>query len=154
MDKKQKLPIRGGIYYVIRETEKPLGHEQWAQRPGIVVSDVRRNTCMVVYLTTGTALPDPDKVHVKITSAAKPSTALCDQIKTVDVRYLGKCFGRITEDEERRITAACRRALHIPEVETITMKLTPGENALAAELAEAKKDAAAWQRVALHMMEK
>lgn len=154
MGNKNNRPIRGGIYYVVRETEKPLGHEQWAQRPGIVVSDVRRNTCMVVYLTTGTALPDPDGVHVKITSAAKPSTALCDQIKTVDVRYLGKCFGRITEAEARQINEACRRALHIPDVETIARKMPPEESILVAELAEAKKDAAAWKRVALHLMDK
>lgn len=33
-----KRPERGGIYYIEREQEKPLGHEQWSGRPGIVVS--------------------------------------------------------------------------------------------------------------------
>lgn len=169
-----RRPERGGIYYIEREQEKPLGHEQWSGRPGIVVSAGGGGyTCMVVYLTTREDRPDPDGVHVEINSAAKPSRALCDQVKTVDVRFLGRYFGHITDEEERAVTDAVRRALGIPGADEDDEEEYPNAyedeerrkvwrvdepnkeiDGLIAELTKAKADADAWQRVALHLMER
>lgn len=127
---------------------------------------------MVVYLTTREDRPDPDGLHVKISSAERPSRALCDQIKTVDVRCLGQYFGHVTPEEERAITDACRRALGIPGAEEDEEEYPNAYDAqeqrrveqadepnkqidtLIAELCGAKEDAAAWRRVALHLMER
>lgn len=113
---KLKNIARGDIYYVDREPETPKGHEQWAGRPAIIVSDFHTggdNTCMVVYLTTNKTRPDPDKVHVEINSAPKPSIALCNQIKTIDAKCLGRYCGHLTDLEMAAVNAAMARALSL-----------------------------------------
>lgn len=171
MYENNRRPERGGIYFIQREQEQPLGHEQWAGRPGIVVSAGGGGyTCMVVYLTTREDRPDPDDLHVRINSAKKPSLALCDQIKTVDTRFLGQYFGHVTDEEEKEITDACRRALGIPAADEDdeeehwnfyasdtwrdVARQTARETQLVEELTKAKEEAEDWKRVALHLMER
>ena len=98
---------------------------------------------------------------------------MCDQVKTVDVRFLSRYFGHITDEEERAVTDAVRRALGIPgtdeddEEEYLNdyedeerRKVWRADESnkeidgLIAELTKAKADADAWQRVALHLMER
>jgi len=97
---------------------------------------------------------------------------LCDQVKTVDVRFLGRYFGHITDEEERAVTDAVRRALGIPDADEDDEEYPnayedeerrrvwrvdePNKeiDGLIAELTKAKADADAWQRVALHLMER
>lgn len=97
---------RGEIYY-IHETEVS-GNEQAGGRPGIIVSNDVGNehspVVIVVYLTTQEKKPLP--THVKISSAAKPSVALCEQIKTVYKARLGSYIGQISDTEQECLDKA------------------------------------------------
>ncbi len=90
---------RGDIFYVRRTPV--VGHEQFAGRPAIIVSNgicnQHADTVEVVYLTTQpkAALP----THVAIQSAKLPSTALCEQITTVSTMRLGDYYGSCTKEE-------------------------------------------------------
>lgn len=94
------MMIRRGDIYYIEGGMKTSGSEQHGRRPGIIVSNNRENrsssTVMVVYLTTKPKKDLP--THCTITATGKESTALCEQVFTVDVyrlgRYMGKCSGR------------------------------------------------------------
>lgn len=153
---KLKNIARGDIYYVDREPETPKGHEQWAGRPAIIVSDFHTggdNTCMVVYLTTNKTRPDPDKVHVEINSAPKPSIALCNQIKTIDAKCLGRYCGHLTGLEMAAVNAAMARALSLllaapPSASKAEVKK------LKKQLAEAQQQAESWRKMALHLTER
>lgn len=97
---------RGEIYY-IHETEV-TGNEQAGGRPGIIISNDVGNehspVVIVVYLTTREKKPLP--THVKINSAEKPSTALCEQIETVYKGRIGKYIGQITDTEQKNLDKA------------------------------------------------
>ena len=97
---------RGEIYY-IHETEVS-GNEQAGGRPGIIVSNDVGNehspVVIVVYLTTQEKKVLP--THVKISSAAKPSVALCEQIKTVYKARLGNYIGQISDTEQKCLDKA------------------------------------------------
>ncbi|MEE0110827.1 MAG: type II toxin-antitoxin system PemK/MazF family toxin [Oscillospiraceae bacterium] len=156
---------RGDMFYVTRG-DFAVGHEQQPGRPGIVVGVPPRGgaTCMVVYLTTKRDKPDPLGVHVEINSAPKLSVALCDQIKTVDVRCLDSYCGRITDDEMTQVdegiaTALGLEVIHENEYDQDTEHGTVSIHALdktvdglISELTEAKEQAESWRRVALHLM--
>ena len=105
---------RGEIYY-INASEKPIGSEQWAGRPAVVVSNNSYNansdTVAVVYLTTS---PKCDNVmHVTIRSAAKLSTALCEQITCVSKLRIGDRMGVCTAAELESIDRAVAILLDI-----------------------------------------
>ena len=110
---------RGDIFYVKRSGYQ-VGSEQMAGRPAIVVSNDENNrhseTVEIVYLTTApkTRLP----THVKITSAPRVSTALCEQVTTVSVERLGDYTGRCTRDEMFQIDIAIVNSvgIKIPEL--------------------------------------
>lgn len=97
---------RGEIYY-IHETEV-TGNEQAGGRPGIIISNDVGNehspVAIVVYLTTREKKSLP--THVKINSAEKPSTALCEQIETVYKGRIGKYIGQITDTEQKNLDKA------------------------------------------------
>lgn len=97
---------RGEIYYIY-ETEVS-GNEQAGGRPGIIISNDVGNehspVVIVVYLTTREKKPLP--THVKINTADKPSTALCEQIETVYKGRIGKYIGQITDTEQKRLDKA------------------------------------------------
>lgn len=97
---------RGEIYY-IHETEV-TGNEQAGGRPGIIISNDVGNehspVVIVVYLTTREKKPLP--THVKINTAEKPSTALCEQIETVYKGRIGKYIGQITDTEQKNLDKA------------------------------------------------
>ena len=97
---------RGEIYYIY-ETEV-TGNEQAGGRPGIIISNDVGNehspVAIVVYLTTREKKPLP--THVKINSAEKPSTALCEQIETVYKGCIGKYIGQITDTEQKNLDKA------------------------------------------------
>lgn len=58
----------------------------------------------IVYLTTQEKKPLP--THVKINSAKAPSTALCEQIATVNKGKVGKYIGECSPAEMKRIDEA------------------------------------------------
>lgn len=97
---------RGEIYYIY-ETEVS-GNEQAGGRPGIIISNDVGNehspVVIVVYLTTREKKPLP--THVKINTADKPSTALCEQIETVYKGRIGKYIGQITDMEQKCLDKA------------------------------------------------
>lgn len=106
--------VRGDIFY-IQKTASVCGSEQIAGRPGIIVSNDIGNktseTIEVVYLTTRhkAALP----THVAISSSARESTALCEQITTVSVERVGDYCGHITDEEMEAIDEALMISLGI-----------------------------------------
>lgn len=120
---------------------------------------------MVVYLTTNHDRPDPDGVHVEISSAPKPSVAICNQIKTVDTRFLGRYCGHLTDQEMAEVNDAMIRALALeaatkPSRNTYDPKPwrevrhAAETDRLEEQLAEAKEQAESWRQVALHLMER
>lgn len=90
---------RGDIYYI--EPYQTEGSEQRAGRPAIIVSNDMANkyspVVEVVYLTTQPKLDMP--THVTIRSAARESTALCEQITSVSKSRIGDYVSTLTEDE-------------------------------------------------------
>lgn len=97
---------RGEIYYIAPRDS--LGSEQFGGRPGIIVSNDMNNeysrTVEVVLLTTRDKKPLP--THVKIESAKYPSTALCEQIDTIDKDRIGNYVGSVTAKEQKAIDEA------------------------------------------------
>lgn len=104
---------RGEIYH-IQEIETS-GHEQHGDRPAIIVSNDVGNehspVVEVVYLTTQEKRPLP--THVQIHSSPRPSTAMCEQIDSVDKSRLGGLMGRVTEEEMHKIDKALAVSLEI-----------------------------------------
>lgn len=93
---------RGDVFYVNRS--ETIGSEQRSGRPAIIVSNPECNehspVVEVVYLTCQYKKPMP--THVRIESIGRRSTALCEQITSVDVSRLGDysliCSGKGNED--------------------------------------------------------
>lgn len=110
----KNLIHRGGIYWIETNPKKPtIGHMMQQNRPGIVVSSDANNknlgTVMVVFLTS--APRQENDAHCVITTAIKPSTALCEQVTTIDKSQLGNYIGTATEDEMAEIQEAISSAL-------------------------------------------
>lgn len=98
---------RGEVYYVLPDGNE-VGSEQHSGRPSIIVSNNQNNknsaTVEIVYLTTREkrAL----MTHVFISTAQLPSTAICEQIFTVDKTRLGSYSGKLTEREMKDVELA------------------------------------------------
>ena len=90
---------RGDIYYV--DAIDSVGSEQRGGRPAIVVSNDKCNqhspVVEVVYLTTSPKTPLP--THVTVRSAPRVSTALCEQVHSVDTKRFGSYCGCCTQQE-------------------------------------------------------
>lgn len=104
---------RGDIYYV--ESYYSVGSEQRAGRPAVIVSNEKNNefsaTVELVYLTTA---PKHDMAtHVQVHGTGKVSTALCEQVHTVDKQRLGGFCGYCTEQEMYSIDIALMVSLGI-----------------------------------------
>lgn len=101
---------RGEIYYVAPNYSE-TGSEIWSGRPAVIVSndDLNRNrNCVeVVYLTTRPKQDSPS--HVVLHATGRQSTALCEQISTVDkvrMTYSGDTPCACTKKELSEIDAA------------------------------------------------
>lgn len=98
---------RGEVYYVLPDGNE-VGSEQHSGRPAIIVSNNQNNknaaTVEIVYLTTR------EKrsllTHAYISTAQLPSTAICEQIFTVDKTRLGSYSGKLTEREMKDVELA------------------------------------------------
>ena len=105
---------RGDIFYVNRS--ESVGSEQRSGRPAIIVSNPVCNehspVVEVVYLTCQYKHRLP--THVRIESTGRRSTALCEQITSVDVSRLGDYKGHATDEEMQQIDAAllCSLGIH------------------------------------------
>lgn len=116
-------PKRGEIYFVSGGGN--FGSEQGGDRPAVVVSNDSGNlyspVVEVVYLTTKpkTRLP----THTRLFSAARPSTALCEQITTVDKERLTRYIGRLSDDEMERLDAAMVVSLNLTKEDKDSMEV-------------------------------
>lgn len=118
---------RGEIYYIC--LRPVFGSEQQAGRPAIIVSNDMNNaysdTVEVVYLTTQPKKDLP--THVTIRSNQKVSTALCEQVHTVDVSRISDYFATCTEQEMGAIDAALLVSLGLsaaePEVKEVPVEV-------------------------------
>ena len=98
--------IRGEIYYVDRTHKADEdGCVIRPGRPGIIVSNDANNRSSeiveIVYLTTQPKINLP--THCTIVSAARTSTAICEQIVTVSKDRLSNYIGLCTENEMENI---------------------------------------------------
>lgn len=98
---------RGEVYYVLPDGNE-VGSEQHSGRPAIIVSNNQNNknaaTVEIVYLTTREKRAM--LTHVYISTAQLPSTAICEQIFTVDKTRLGSYSGKLTEREMKDVELA------------------------------------------------
>lgn len=87
-----------------------VGHEQRGQRPCVVVSDPdvlddQRYPLVGVVPITGT--PGVGALYPSLAPGAsgltKPSSALVDQVRSIDKRRIHRVFGVLSHDELRRI---------------------------------------------------
>lgn len=98
---------RGDIFYIDKFGYQS-GSEQRSGRPGIIISCNENNNnskaVEIVYTTTKqkTELP----THVLVSSTPYVSTALCEQITTVDKERLGNYIGACSEEEMAQIDEA------------------------------------------------
>lgn len=104
---------RGEVYYIFKGLGD--GSEMQSGRPGIIVSsDIvnRENTTVnVVFLTTQ---PKKDCItHVEIRSTNKISTALCEQVQTIDTDKIGNYMCNVTDSELASIELGICLALGI-----------------------------------------
>ena len=115
-DRKEDLFMginRGDVFYVNRS--ETIGSEQRSGRPAIIVSNPECNehspVVEVVYLTCQYKKPMP--THVRIESIGRRSTALCEQITSVDVSRLGDYKGHLTDGEMEQVDMALMKSLGI-----------------------------------------
>ena len=97
---------RGDIYYV--EKFSSYGSEQQSGRPAVIVSNNKNNdnsaTVEIVYLTTKIKPNLP--THVVVNGTGIPSTALCEQVHTVDMQRLMSYSGTCSKQEMQAIDIA------------------------------------------------
>lgn len=106
---------RGEIYYIYPRNVEYVNSEQAGGRPGIIVSNEVNNefsrVVEVVFLTTRDKKPLP--THVAINSAKYPSTALCEQIDTIDKERIGQYINQVSNAEMNKIEQAMMISLEI-----------------------------------------
>jgi mRNA-degrading endonuclease toxin of MazEF toxin-antitoxin module len=112
---------QGGYYeyqswrYFLCQLSETVGSEERSGRPAIIVSNRLCNkhspVVEVVYLTCQHKPPLP--THVRIDSAGRCSTALCEQITSVDVSRLGDYKGHLTDREMAQVDTALMASLEL-----------------------------------------
>lgn len=109
-----KMVYRGEIYF-IKKAYEGTGCEVSADRPAIIVSNdignEHANIVEVVFLTTAEKKPMP--THVPIVCKSM-STALCENIDTVDKSRIGDFIRCCTVDEMNKVDEALMVSLGIP----------------------------------------
>lgn len=107
---------RGDIFYVVKESVGLIDAKNG--RPAIIVSNDKCNTFSdfveIVFLTTKDKKPLP--THVEINSARISSTALCEQIQSVNKTSLSDHIGTCTAEEMTEVDEALRVSLGLSEV--------------------------------------
>lgn len=116
-DSGYKKVKRGQIYYI--EKIVTVGSEQTGGRPAIIVgNDIgneKSSVVLVVYLTTAAKRWMPTHVAVQ---CKEPSTALCEQVFTIDKSRIGDYIRTATESEMREIDKALSVSFNLvlPEI--------------------------------------
>lgn len=114
---RNRVVHRGHIYYAFKTTGNvpEIGAEITAGRPCIIVSNEKfcesSGAVMAVYLTSA---PKEDlDTHVYIQNSDINSTALCEQVVTINKSRLGNHIGKVSEHEMELIDKAIVNALGI-----------------------------------------
>ena len=107
MAKKGTFPAnamrRGEIYWV--DIPNATGHELMKDRPAIIVScDALNDNSPVVQVVYCSASPKKElPEHITIRSTEQISTALCENVYTVDKSRVGRYVGRCTKREMEQV---------------------------------------------------
>lgn len=123
MAKKGTFPAnamrRGEIYWV--DIPNAIGHELMKDRPAIIVScDALNDNSPVVQVVYCSASPKKElPEHITIRSTEQISTALCENVYTVDKSRVGTYLGQCGEDEMAKIDAAILRSLGIAAIPAV-----------------------------------
>lgn len=133
---------RGDIHYIESRIGSD-GAEQRNGRPAIIVSNsdnVYASTIVqVVFLTTSPKW-DTD-THVTINSTLKPSTALCEQITSVDTDRIGTYFATCTEAEMEAVDEALCKSLALTRPEApMLRRAVPAPNVERSDTAAIEKE--------------
>lgn len=103
-----QAPIRGELYFV--KNDNAVGSELKGTHPAIVVSNSRINkSCdvvQIVYLTSSFKNPMTTHVKIYVEHDGSSSTALCEQVTTVDKSRLMKYIGKISMAELNMVNKA------------------------------------------------
>ena len=102
---------RGDIFYILKGGHV-TGSEQETGRPAVIVSNDVGNKhsdlVEVVFLTTKSKKPLP--THTEVICQV-PSTALCEQVQTINKSKLGNYIRSCTDEEMKRIDFALKISL-------------------------------------------
>lgn len=107
MAKKGTFPAnamrRGEIYWV--DIPNAIGHELMKDRPAIIVScDALNDNSPAVQVVYCSASPKKElPEHITIRSTEQISTALCENVYTVDKSRVGRFVGRCTRREMEQV---------------------------------------------------
>lgn len=114
---------RGDIFFI--QPGSSVGCEQYAGRPGIIVSNDLNNkhstVVEVVYLTTAPKKDLP--THVTVRSSPKGGVALCESIYSVSTERIGDYAGHVTQEEMANIEIALLISLGIQLASGIAQKV-------------------------------
>ncbi len=95
-----------------------VGHEQYGQRPAILISEVKPNIAIVVPLTSNLeALRFPYTLTIfpdKQNNLKQISVALIFQIRAIDKSRIVKVIGRINKNTEKKIDELLKSLLGLP----------------------------------------
>lgn len=94
-----------------------IGSEQGGIRPVVIIQNDRGNhfspTVIVAAITGQVKKELPTHTKIKTTGLPKESTALLEQIRTVDKTRLLEKIGEVSVDEMNRITEALRVSVDV-----------------------------------------
>lgn len=110
---------RGEIYYA--DLKPVVGSEQGGIRPVLIVQNDRGNkyspTTIIVSLTssnTKSSIPTHVTIHKnELTGLKTESTALCEQITTIDKARIGKRIGNVDKETLNNVLYGCKISLNI-----------------------------------------
>lgn len=106
---------RGQIY--MADLNPVIGSEQGGIRPVVIIQNDRGNhfspTVIVAAITGQVKKEIPTHTKIKTTGLPKESTALLEQIRTVDKTRLLEKIGEVSVDEMNRITEALRVSIDV-----------------------------------------
>lgn len=89
-----------------------IGSEQKGIRPVIIIQNNKGNkhSTTVIVISVTTKKKKKQCTHTEIMCEER-SIALCEQIRTIDKRRLGKYIGRLSEEEIEEINNALKKSM-------------------------------------------
>lgn len=116
-----KMIETGEIYHISQPMgSSPIGCEIWSGRPGIVISSSdnlqTEGTVKIIYISSKNK-NRPNSVKISDTSFYQKANkysehiALCSQIHSVDKSRLESCYGKVSNEELKKIQKAVNKTL-------------------------------------------